>query len=730
MLLVSAGALALTALVGVAFIAGVHVSPAVPPDGVVGWATIHHYSKRQELLSYAFVLAVAAAAGWGAAAIDARIRRRDPSARGALLRIAAAAPLLICAVALGVQQTPPPAYADALIGIAGAAAVLVVAMRLRPNPNSPVATATALPPLETPDRDTVFGIAAALGAVALFATIAGWMLAVLLPAGAPGADLLRFIVPLATLGALFLAVRRGAPLAVAAGFGALASAPLVLLIFIPVVSGAAAAGLVIVVAALVLAVWRHPRATRLGSDARVAGVVAAVALVTAAALSAWAHNPRFLAGAFIGPLDGDALLSWLYEGTRGRVVFRDFWYPYGPLNYATQYAGVALGGLDRYDAGTLIIQWAISAACAALVVGALFGRRLLTVLAAPFLFLASLPEPRVWVGFAGLVLALWALRNRSRRAGAAAGILLGLQGLWSIEVFASAGVALAVSVGFLVWRDGAARVRDPALAAISGALLAVLAVGAAVGLATGSLGAFIAGTTRFIGVVDACCAQAFPSVFGGLNSQGGAPNFALEPRFLGYYLVPGVYAAAIVALAARARASLRLEDGDVVLGGVTLFGAILFRAVLARTDAGHLAFVSVPAAAVALLLVHRALAIRNIRPLGAAVAVLLLILWPARARPRSGAWSKSIATCRRCRWRSAPSGAIRPSAGRRSPLRMETGSGSKPPTRRIPATSWRGCAPTPDPRTPSTQCRTPRATRCCSTARRRPHSDRRCGAAS
>lgn len=642
-LILAGGALALSALLAAAFIAGVHVAPATPPDGVVGWTTIHQYSKRQEVLSYLVMLALTVAAGWGAAAADARLRRRDPSVRGALWRIAIALPLLVAVLTFVLQREPPPVYADALLGIAGAALVWVASTRLRPDDTTPVALAPGLPAGETTDSDGGFRIAAAVGAALLFATIGGWMLAVLLPSGAPGADLLRFVLPLGALGAIALEARRGTALQLAAGRAALATAPLLLLVAVLAVPFAGGVLVLVVIAALVAIVWRDPRTQAAAIDPRTAGALAAVALIAAVALSAWAHNPRILSGLFVGPLDGDALTSWLYEGTRGHIPFRDFWYPYGPLNYAAEYAGVIVAGLDRYGVVLTFIHWTISAACAMVVAATLFGRRVITVLAVPFMFLASLPEPRVWVGFAGFAVALWALRRSSRRAGAAAGMLLGLQALWSIEVFASAIVALGLTIGYVIWRDGRTRLRDPALIAIGSGLAGVLILGAAVGLATGSIAAFIASTTRFIGVVDACCAVPFPSVFGGLNALGGTPEYAADSRYLGFYLVPAIYAAAIVTIAFRARPSLRLEDRDVVLGAVTVFGAILFRAVLARTDFGHLAFVSVPAVAVALLLVQRAIEVRTVRPLTALIAVALLVMWPI---PRSGAIARLVETDR------------------------------------------------------------------------------------
>ena len=56
---------------------------------------------------------------------------------------------------------------------------------------------------------------------------------------------------------------------------------------------------------------------------------------------------------------------------------------------------------------------------------------------------------------------------------------------------------------------------------------------------------------------------------------------------------------------------------------------MLYRAVLTRGDLGHLAFVAVPAVAVALLLVGRAVAGWRARPVAAAAAVLLFALWPS-----------------------------------------------------------------------------------------------------
>ncbi|HEY0394267.1 MAG TPA: hypothetical protein VGD01_07200 [Candidatus Elarobacter sp.] len=622
-----AAALALTALLAAVFVASVHLPPGAAPDGVVGWTTLHHYSKRQELVSYAVVLLLGVALSWGAAVLDARLRARDGSVRGSLARIGIAAPPIVAAVALGFQTVPPPVYADAAFGILISAGVWVATMRSAGPQTAPLAAGPE-PAAADPAAEPRFRTAASLAAVVLQALLAGWLLPLLFPAGAAGAELLRWIVPLAAV----IAVGRLAPVAggwsAVSGRAALAGLPALALVTLIRLPGPPGWLVALAVAAAVGLLWRSPRTAAAAARPRTAYAVFALSLVALAGVAAWARNPLFLQGVVVGPLDGDAVTAWLYEGTRGHLVFRDFWYPYGVLHYATAYAGVALGGLDRYEVVQLLLHWTISAACACAVAAALFGRRTFTVVAALGLFFIALAEPRVWVGFTGFVLVVRALRGGSRGLALGGGALLALQLMWSVEVFASAVVALAATLAYLVRRDGPARLRQPAVPAAVGGFAGVALIGAAGAAATGALGPWISGTVRFLGVLDACCGLAYPSILGGPNAAGGPPPHALAVPYADFFLVPGIYLIALAVLVARLRATRRLADGDVTLASTLLFGLVLYRAALTRGDVGHLSFVSVPAVAVALLLVGRAVGNWRTRPVAAAAAVLLFALWP------------------------------------------------------------------------------------------------------
>ena len=636
-LLLSGATVAIIALLAADFVAAIHLPTAPAPDGAYGWAIAHHYSKQQELLTYGFVLFVAVCAARLMGLLDARLRSRAANVRGALMRIAVAAPLLACGVALAAQPGPPPAYVDTVVALVLALGAFVLAVRA-PAAAAPPAPAVepvrARPPAGSDER---FRAAAGIAAVVVLGTMAGWFLVTLLPPDAWAAQILRYAIPLAALGGIAVSVGRGASLASAAGTAAIALLPVILLVLIPALGVAIGSILVLVVAALVLFGLRDRRIGTIGTNSNAVALAAAIAFAAFGGVTAWAQNPRFLAGLLVSPLDGDAAIGWLHEVSRGHLLYRDFWYPYGPLDFLVKYAGVMFAGLDRYDSVSLIIMWTFCAAAAVVVVTSLLGRRLIALAAVPFLFFGFIPEPRVWIGLAAFAVCLAGLRRSSRGLGISAGILLGASALWSPEVFISATVALIAMIAYLTWRDGKERLRDAVLIGAASGLGGTLGLGAIVGIATGTLAPFVSSMTRILGVVDTCCAQPYPSVFGGLNAMGDAPTSALDPHFVNFYLVPAVYVIAIVTLVMRRGPVLRLCDADVALAAVALFGIVLFRSALSRTDGGHLAFVAVPAGVVAVLLVARAVTAWRSRPAAAGAAVMLLLAWPA---PRDAATTR------------------------------------------------------------------------------------------
>ena len=612
-----AGALALLGLFVGAFVSAVHLAP---PDshGVVGWITTHHYSKPQEFLTWIVALAAAVAIGFGVARLD---RLPGLGAGDGLIRLWLALPAIVLAAVEAAWWGPPPAvvlFLAALVYTACVPVVLLLRGSVRAAAPSAEEPHGADDGTQAPDeRGYLAALAVALaGANGL---LLSWYVPVLLGAafGFAGA-----VVPItfALLAWRLARARESSAIAFATG-----TSPLALLVLAPLFALAPFVLAVTVAAAVATAMLLRRDVAAARNALPYAAVTTYTALWGFIGLS---PNPRLLPGLRVSPLDGDAFASWMSDGLHAHVVFRDFWYPYGPLEFVQHFGSAVVFGLDRSDTPYQIFVRVCSALLVVLTARALFGRTALVPLAAAIAIFTAPPEPRLWLPFAATAFATSALRSGRRGTAAAAGALSAASVLLSPEAGAVALVAFAgVFVLSLIARRAARNDVLAAAACWAAGLGTVLLGGAIAGFATGTAGAYLQDVTRLAAIVDACCGQAYPSVFGGFNGVGGPPAWLLDPTYAGFFAIPAVFLAAVLVLALRFFRTQRLSADDATLAAVALFGALMFRSALGRSEAGHLWFVAPPAITIALIFLQRSLSGAR-RPLTAACAVVLIVILP------------------------------------------------------------------------------------------------------
>ncbi len=350
------------------------------------------------------------------------------------------------------------------------------------------------------------------------------------------------------------------------------------------------------------------------------------------ATSVLLQNPTLLPGAFVGPFDGENWFSWMSDGTFGRVPFRDFAWPYGPLMYYVELAFVNAFRLDSYRVPFTATELFVAALLSCYIMAFMLRRRATALLAAPVLvaMYGGSVQLRVWLGCVAVVTIVWALERRSRMILMLGGIACVVALLNSPEIGMAAivtSLATIVGYGFAVreepWRRGDV-LHNLGWFGVGAAIVVVPA--AVLGAATHVLVPYVVMTTQFISIAEACCATPFPPMFVGsllAVPAGSDPLWLLrDETFRIFYGPPVVMTISIGFVAVRALVKRSISREDAALGAMTLFSAIIFRIALGRSEPGHSAFAMLPTMIVAICLAERALfaAVRSLRELRAALA--------------------------------------------------------------------------------------------------------------
>jgi hypothetical protein len=603
--------------------------------GVVGWVTVHQYPKSREQVVYAvgaalslgtMLLSTAAWVGWG----------RHLAGRRGLdqQRLLAATSLafLPAGVGLLVALLDASRAGSILLATLGAVAALAaLAARITRRAQAPTAAVAAE---AAPAGSTFARFVEPASVVVLSGLAVGFFVPMAVPESlAPVWARAWWLWPVLFAVSWIVvsrrtASRRAEPLASAALRDALAHAPALLLIASPFLIDSMRLRVALTLAALTgFAVARVVAWTRPFDPPRWALPACRVAgLALFAAL--WSTDPNN-AGYLVAPGDGDHLLAWLHEGRLGRWLYRDFWFPYGPLFYLVDWAGMRLCGLDRHLLPSTVF-------CSTLVaLGLMRGAREVLetwpfrVIGGLFLFFAWPPNSvtlRVSIGIAALVFAVRAAESGSARRLLAAGALVAVSFLYSHEVAVTVVLAATPAMCWAAARSGAGALQRcvRALAWLVAGIAAALAPVALAAAATGVLGPYLRSTFGLVAVTDLCCGTPYPSLFRLLPPAGLAPVPAMRSlartlsggTIRSFYLPPFVLALGAAALAFRAaRGDIRRRE-DPVLLGLVLMGIVLFRVALGRSEEGHARFAAVPGLVVAIVLLER-LALASRRALAA-----------------------------------------------------------------------------------------------------------------
>lgn len=611
--------------------------PFPPADystsGVVGWVTLNHYPKSRELVVYAVsVLLALGGMLFSVAVWLAWVRRLARRHQTDLARILTTISVAFLPAGLGlILGLLRPRYAWwwlagtlASMGAGAAVAAVFVCRRVptgQQEGSPEAANGTAGPSVERPPQR---GLAEPASVVFMAGLSVGFFLPLAVPASA--APRLAeawwlwppFFLAVWLLSSRSCARRRGEPFVRAARRDALAHAPVLLFLASPFLLDFPRLRVAVAIGSTLAFVYAKTVACWLPVSEAPRWALPAcrvVALATFAAL--WASDPNY-AGFLMWPGDSDHILSWLNEGRHGKWLYRDFWFPYGPLMYLLDFACVRLCGLDRYLVSSAIV-------CSVLVaLGLARGAREVCrtwpfqVIGSLFLFFAWPPNAvtlRVYLGLAALVWAVHAAEMGRARLLAAAGAFLGVTFLYSHEVVIAVLVAAPPAI---FWagtghQEGPFRRAARALGWMTAGLAGVLGPVALAAAAMGLLESYLRAAFGVIAVADLCCGAPYPSLLRELPAADLAMVRAVKRLalvLLGgvvryFYLPPLLLALGVAALAPRIARGERPQPSDAVLLGLVGFGLVLFRVALGRSEEGHARFATVPSLVIAVALLER-----------------------------------------------------------------------------------------------------------------------------
>ncbi len=603
-------------------------------SGVVGWVTVHHYPKRQEALYYAFGVLLATAlpfvAVWAWLRVSVAIARALGADLTGTLRLGAVSFLPAVAGLLHAMLYRPGqgVIAATVLAMAGSWTLLGVARWVvtpprgrhsmpRPVVDHPVTVLT--------HRALVPGVAVLL-AGAVFA----WFLPLVVSGMVARALARSWGLASLAFGLVWLAAFRrlrqqtGLPAAEVTAAAALPFLPFFLMLAVPFVLGSLGMPFALLGTAVALGVagfailLYEPLRRRVlppwtGRIVRHApGLVLVAALALLGAL--WASSPGF-PGITVSALDGDHLLAWLNEGRHGKLPYRDFWYPYGPLFFYFDLLWVRAAGLDRYVVPVGMAAAALSVLVLAATVRCVFLTWPAALLASVYAFFVYGNSPvalRVYLAYSAMVATVAAARRPGIWPLGFAGALAALSWLWSHEA------ALAALVGgqaALLWDAVMGRstgrlreIRRRMLPFFVG-FLALLLPAVVAGGFLGMLPGYVRSTFGFARILDDCCGLPFPSLFSELPPSPSLMDLFHRFRSVpvrSFYLPPLIYVStAIYLLAASVRGRRGLSSQDVQLAGLTIFGLLLYRVALGRSGSGHAAFAALPAWILLFALIER-----------------------------------------------------------------------------------------------------------------------------
>jgi hypothetical protein len=605
----------------------------------LGLVTIHGYPKSREPLYFAVIVLLVAAMPVGCVAAWLTAARWTARRRGLNLEtawIVGALAYLPAFVGLGLGLLAASHVLRTFAATLAAIVVAKVAVLAWPRRGSRARIAAA-----TLGR-RLFGVDSRLpsSTVVLAGCVFGWFLPMAVPLrAAPPLASGWWLWPLAFLAAWWmvagLAARRAGDRFERAGpVAALALLPAFLMLAEPFLidfprARGAVLGLTIVSLGTLTAMVLAGRAPA-GSEARARALVGACRIAGLVVLAlAWVWEPN-LPGIVVLPGDGDHLIAFLNDGLHGKLVYRDFWYPYGPLFYLLDLVSARLSGLDRY----YFPAWFVTVGLGTLLLCITARMVLLTwpfqVLVSLLLFLLWPPrsvEFRVYAGYFTAVLMVAAASSRRAWALRTAGVVAGAAFLFSHESAIAA--LLGAQAGFL-WACRQATLRETLRAYarslwpfVTG-LIGVLVPFALLAAAQGALGPYLRSTFGFVGVNDECCGLPFPDLWQELPPAPMWPSglknllrlLLMSETFRYFYLPVLLYVLVALYVVGRALRGASALRQDAVLMGLAGFSLVYFRFALGRSEMAHARFATVPALVLGGALLER-VALRVIRLLRA-----------------------------------------------------------------------------------------------------------------
>ena len=655
LLFVMLGSLALGCLAALAFVAAFPYPTVSSTSGVVGIVTVQGYPKSRDSVYYALIVllvaatAIACAAAW---LFSGRSMARRLALDGEVALNVAASAYLPCFAGLGVgllfgRRVVPTFIATLATVVAANAALLAWPRR----GSRALLAGAAL-------GRQLFGAGGRLPAaiVALAGCVFGWFVPMAVPSRfAPALASAWWVAPLGFLGVWwattwFVTRRAGEPFDRAAPRAALVLTPALIMLAVPFLidfPGLRAAVLVLTLISLVMlavsVIGRPgPAISEAGVRAilRVSGTAGLVVLTLA-----WCWLPD-LPGILVPPGDGDHLLAFLNDGLHGKMVYRDFWYPYGPLAYQLDLISARISGLDRYYFPSWFVTMGLATLLLCVTARVVFLAWPFRVLGSLLLILAWPPAPvqfRAYAGYLTAVLAVAAAASGRAWVLRTGGVLGAVGYLFSNE----AGIAALIGAqpGFL-WAcreatlRGTLRTYARRLRPFLTGLLGVLGAVALLASWLGALGPYVRSTFGFVAVNDECCGLPMPGLWEGPAPAGlswsslkSLAHLLLLSDVFRYFYLPGLlYIAAALYVVARPFRGRPVLRQDAVLLGIAGFGLLYFRYTLGRSDMGRALLAAMPALVVGSALLER-VALRMVR-----------LLRPGQERGRRGpAWLAELA---------------------------------------------------------------------------------------
>lgn len=333
---------------------------------------------------------------------------------------------------------------------------------------------------------------------------------------------------------------------------------------------------------------------------------------------AWRWPPDF-PGVMVLPGDGDHLIAFLNDGLHGKLLYRDFWYPYGPLLYYLDLWSARISGLDRYYYPAFFVTVGLGALLLSLSARRAFLSWPFQVLGSLFLIFAWVPEPvqfRVYAAYFALVLALAAAGSKSAWGLRLGGALLALSYLYSHE---AALAALLGGQAGLVWASlgptpgETLRAYARALGRLLSGLALVLVPVALAMASVGMLGPYLRATFGFVGATDECCGLPMPTLWAEMPAAGLTVlgikkllRLTLVSDLVRFFYLPVlIYVVTVLYVVLRAVLGRKRLPQDAILLGLAGFGFVMFRMALGRSDPPHAQFATLPALALGVLLLER-----------------------------------------------------------------------------------------------------------------------------